>query len=121
MEAIPSSFPISLRAWPSNNDKSIALSTLITRINNERGSFRSVTEEDLEEEIKKDEAGLDTGKDDAESENEGSDEDEPDRLKEISTAREQILGELEQVLFIGCFKRQLTKVQASTQCRYGYS
>jgi mediator of RNA polymerase II transcription subunit 17 len=94
MSSIPGQFPISLRAWPAKDDKSIPLSALITRINNERGSFRSVTEESLLDEIKREEAGLDATKDDVESENEDAEE-EPDRLKEVLKAREEILMQLE--------------------------
>lgn len=94
MGSIPGQFPISLRAWPSRDEKAVPLSSLISRINNERGSFREITEEDLAEELKKDEAGLDSSKDDDESEVEDVEE-EPDRSKELMKARGEILGQLE--------------------------
>jgi mediator of RNA polymerase II transcription subunit 17, fungi type len=94
MGSIPGQFPISLRAWPSKDEKAVPLSSLISRINNERGSFREITEEDLTEELKKDEAGLDSSKDDDESEVEDVEE-EPDRSKELMKARGEILGQLE--------------------------
>jgi len=94
MSSIPDQFPISLRAWPSKDDKAVPLSSLISRINNERGSFREVTEEGLTEELKKDEAGTDSSKEDDESEVEDVEE-EPDRLKELMKARGEILGQLE--------------------------
>jgi mediator of RNA polymerase II transcription subunit 17 len=94
MGSIPGQFPISLRAWPSKDEKAVPLSSLISRINNERGSFREITEEDLSEELKKDEAGLDSSKDDDESEVEDVEE-EPDRSKELMKARGEILGQLE--------------------------
>ena len=43
---------ISLRAWPSNDKTTESLPYLITRINEQRGSFRSVTEAGLQEEIR---------------------------------------------------------------------
>lgn len=43
---------LSLRAWPSDDTSSESLSYLIARINEQRGSFRSVTEASLEEEIR---------------------------------------------------------------------
>ncbi len=95
MSSIPEQFPISLRVWPSKHDKAIALSSLISRINVERGSFRSVTEESLQEEIRKSEAGVDTSKDDSGSEDEEEGEEGPDRLKELTSTREEILGQLE--------------------------
>lgn len=94
MASIPGQFPISLRAWPSKDDKAVPLSSLISRINSERGSFREITEEDLTEELRKDEAGLDSSKDDNESEVEDVEE-EPDRSKELMKARGEILGQLE--------------------------
>jgi hypothetical protein len=93
MGSIPGQFPISLRAWPSKDDKAVPLSSLIERINNERGSFRDVTEEGLAEELKKDESGPDNSKDDDESEDEDVNE-EPDRSKELMKARGEILGQL---------------------------
>jgi hypothetical protein len=94
MGSIPGQFPISLRAWPSKDDNAVPLSSLISRINNERGSFREVTEEGLTEESKKDEAGLNLSKDDDESEAVDV-EGEPERSKELIKARGEILGQLE--------------------------
>jgi hypothetical protein len=94
MGSIPGQFPISLRAWPSKDDKAVPLSSLISRISNERGSFREVTEEGLAEELKKDEAGIDSSKDYGGSEVEDIEE-EPDRLNELMIAQGEILGQLE--------------------------
>lgn len=102
MGAIPDQFPISLRAWPSKDDSATALSSLITRINSERGNFRNVTEDSLEEEIRLLEAGKDAEKVEEGSDDDEVDEDEPDRLKELATAREEILSQLEYVTF--CLK-----------------
>lgn len=97
MGSIPDQFPISLRAWPSKDDSAKALSSLITRINSERGNFRNVTEDTLQEEIRLAEAGSDAGKGEDVSDEDEADEEEPDRLKELATAREEILGQLEYV------------------------
>lgn len=43
---------ISLRAWPSTETPQISLPSLISRINEQRGSFRNVSESALEEEIR---------------------------------------------------------------------
>ncbi len=93
MPSIPDQFPISLRAWPAKDDKSTALPSLISRINIERGSFRNVTEESLKEEIAKAEAGIEIDQDDGDSDDDA--EDEPDRLKELMTSRQEMLGQLE--------------------------
>lgn len=95
MEPIPGRFPISLRAWSSKDDKIVALPSLISRINNQRGSFRGVTEEALEEELRKGEDEVNISNDSDKIEEGNEENEEPDRLKEVSTAREEILGQLE--------------------------
>jgi hypothetical protein len=95
MGSIPNNFPVSLRTWPasSNSDRN-DLSKLIERINIERGGFQNITEESLRQEIA--EAELDNG-----SENDSSDaeiEEEPDRLKQLMTAREEIIGQIEYII-----------------------
>lgn len=97
MPNIPDQFPISLRAWPPQNNNATALSTLISRINAERGSFRSISEDSLREEIRKNEAGLDATNAEDGSEDDEAEEEEPDRMKELMKAREQMLGQLEYV------------------------
>jgi mediator of RNA polymerase II transcription subunit 17 len=97
MPNIPDQFPISLRAWPPQSNNATALSTLISRINAERGSFRNITEESLREEIRKEEAGLSAATGGDGSEDEEAEDEEPDRMKEVMTAREQMLGQLEYV------------------------
>jgi hypothetical protein len=79
MSSIPDQFPVSLRAWPSKDDKGAALASLITRINLERGNFRNVEEGGVDETVEEDD----------------TEEEEPDRLKELATAREDILIQLE--------------------------
>lgn len=91
MDSIPADFPISLQSWPSKDkDLNSALPALISRINLERGGFRNLTEESLKQEIAEAEAG--------EGEESSSDEDEeekPDRMKELLSAREKMMVDLE--------------------------
>jgi mediator of RNA polymerase II transcription subunit 17, fungi type len=94
MGSLTGQFPISIRAWPPKDDNAVPLSSLISRINNERGGFREVSEESLIEELKRDEAGLDLSKDDQESEDEDAEE-VSDQLKDLMKARGEILGQLE--------------------------
>lgn len=47
-----SSLSISLKAWPSTESHQTSLPFLISRINEQRGSFRKVSENVLEEEIR---------------------------------------------------------------------
>ena len=59
---------LSLRAWPTKGTATESLPYLISRIVEQRGSFRNITEQSLEEEIRKtnhNEAQL--GQEDAES------------------------------------------------------
>lgn len=93
MSTIPDQFPLSLKAWPSKDDSAAALASLISRINVERNGFRNVTEESLLEEIKKNDDGIDVK--DEDNSDDGEPVDEPDRLKELLTAREEMLGQLE--------------------------
>ena len=44
-------FSLPLQAWPAKDTNSESLPYLISRINAQRGSFRNVTEESLQEEI----------------------------------------------------------------------
>jgi mediator of RNA polymerase II transcription subunit 17, fungi type len=95
MSSIPNEFPLSLRAWPKKDDTSTALSSLISRINVERGSFRNVTEESLEEEIRQSESGVGAANSGGESDEEQAKEEDSERTKELATTREDILGQLE--------------------------
>lgn len=92
MDSIPPAFPISLRSWPSNA-KDNDLSTIIQRINFERGSFLNITEENLRQEIAEAEVIKEVIGEDESSEEE--EEEEPDRLKELMTGRDEMLRELE--------------------------
>ena len=90
MGSLPSDFAISLRARPTPTANG-NISSLLPRINSERGGFQNITEESLREEIAE-----------AELENEDGDEgtsddakEEPDRVKELQKAREEILAQVE--------------------------
>ena len=95
MGSIPAQFPLSLRAWPSKGDNATALPSLITRINAERGNFRTVTEETLEGEIRQSQISKEASA--VVGDSDEVVEEEPDRLKELTTAREDILIQLEYV------------------------
>ncbi|TVY59479.1 Mediator of RNA polymerase II transcription subunit 17 [Lachnellula cervina] len=95
MASIPNEFPISLKSWPSsNNNDSTSLPGLIQRVNFERGGFRDISEESLRQEIAETEAESSNGEEDGSSE-EGEREEEPDRMKELMTARDEMLVQLE--------------------------
>ena len=49
--------PFSLQAWPAVDKDKESLQFLISRINDQKGSFRNVTEESLEEELRDAEVG----------------------------------------------------------------
>ena len=67
---------LSLRAWPTKNTSTPPLATLIERIQTQKGSFRNVTEQSLEEEIAAQESG-----EGAEGESSESDEGEDEKSK----------------------------------------
>lgn len=80
-----------MRSWPSSAHDPSALPTLIQRINTERGGFLNITEESLRQQIAEEELN---GQDEEESSS-SEEEEEPDRLKELMTAREELLREIE--------------------------
>ncbi|PQE28471.1 hypothetical protein CJF30_00008188 [Rutstroemia sp. NJR-2017a BBW] len=89
--------PISLRPAPKPTNNAIPLPLLISRINAERGSFRNLSEDSLRQEIAEAEAGGNKEEDESSSDGEDEEEEkeEPDRMKELLTAREEILGQIE--------------------------
>jgi mediator of RNA polymerase II transcription subunit 17 len=96
MGSIPNDFPISLRSWPSKqNDLKTGLPTLIQRINLERGGFREISEESLKQEIANVVAAGTSSNGASDDEEEAEEENEPDRLKEVMTVREEMLGHVE--------------------------
>jgi mediator of RNA polymerase II transcription subunit 17 len=91
MGSIPSNFAISLKARPASKTGG-TLKSLIERINIERGGFQNITEESLRQEIAEAELDNENGDENGASE---EDEEEPDRMKELMTSREEILGQIE--------------------------
>ncbi|CAG8957701.1 hypothetical protein HYFRA_00000036 [Hymenoscyphus fraxineus] len=94
MGSIPNNFPISLRSWPSSTKPAEGpdLKTLFGRINSERGGFRNLTEESLRQEIAEEEANK--PEEDEEEGSDKQDEDvEPDRMKELMAAREELIAQ----------------------------
>lgn len=83
---------LSLQASPKSDPDKQSLPFLISRINEQRGSFRSVTEESLQEEIR----GLEAGQAEAVEEN-GDDEeahDDKPRREQLALAREEMLRQV---------------------------
>lgn len=91
MGSLPSDFAISLKAQPSSKTNA-NLPSLIERINIERGGFQTITEESLRQEIA--EAELDN-EDRDEDDTSDEEEEELDRMKELMTSREEMLGQIE--------------------------
>lgn len=60
--------PLSLRPWPVEKSEDNATLKFQDRLFRERGHFRNITEEDLEEEVRKVELGVEEEKDDDEEE-----------------------------------------------------
>ncbi|KAL8883049.1 MAG: hypothetical protein Q9192_007472 [Flavoplaca navasiana] len=81
---------ISLRAWPSDDKTTESLPYLIARINDQRGSFRNITEASLEEEIRLAERGeeIDLSADE-DALPEGQDNEA--KGKELAVAREDMI------------------------------
>ena len=83
-----------LQAWPAKDPNESSLPYLISRINAQRGSFRNITEESLEEEIE----AIETGQVQPGLENtalsESEDNDVPDttpRIEDVQHTRGEIL------------------------------
>lgn len=83
---------LSLRASPKSDPDKSSLPFLISRINEQRGSFRSVTEDSLQEGIR----GLEAGQAEA-VEDSGDDEEAHDdrpRREQLASAREEMLRQV---------------------------
>ena len=91
MDSLPADFAVSLKARPSSKTNT-NLPNLIERINLERGGFQNITEESLRQEIADAELDNEDGDENGTSDDE---EEEPDRMKELMTSREEILGQIE--------------------------
>lgn len=94
--ASSASLSLPLRIWPKNDPSQHTLASLIPRISEQKGRFRNVTEENLEEDIRASNAGeeaqtLQSGEED---ENSPDGEDEVGRKEAILAAREDILNQV---------------------------
>lgn len=94
MSSLPNGIPLSLRPAPIAATSSTPLPLLIARINAERGGFRNISEDSLRQEIAEAELGENEEEEESSSED-GEAEEEPDRMKELLTARDEILGQIE--------------------------
>lgn len=86
---------ISLRAWPSPDKTTDSLPYLIARINEQKGSFRNLTEASLEEEIRATEGG--NSEINAESETKDTGEEARDveaKSDVLAAAREEIIKQV---------------------------
>ena len=79
---------LSLQAFPPEDQDKQSLQYLISRINEQKGSFRNVTEQSLEEDIQAVKDGADEEQDVVAAVEEVEDG------KEVSTAREEMLKQV---------------------------
>jgi len=85
---------LSLRAWPTKDPSLDTLPNLIPRINEQRGAFRNVTEEGLEQEIQASEAGeVHAGSLDDDPQSSAA-QDAKGKREEILATREEILKQV---------------------------
>ncbi|KAI4108484.1 MAG: hypothetical protein L6R37_001088 [Teloschistes peruensis] len=86
---------VSLRAWPSDDKTTESLPFLIARINEQRGSFRNITEASLEEEIRASDADDSKTLDGIEMDEEAEDDnDAKSKGEELAVAREEIIKQV---------------------------
>ena len=99
MPSTTNQLSISLKAWPQHDKSKDSLPYLIARINEQKGSFRNVTEASLEEEIQAAEAGEAIAlhaEFDQEASSDGHDTEK--KGDELRQAREEIIKQIGQVL-----------------------
>ena len=85
---------ISLRAWPSTETPQLSLPFLISRINEQRGSFRNVSEGALEEEIRLAQTGEGISEDPSKAVGIHDVEEVKSRREKVSESREEILKQV---------------------------
>ena len=89
--------PFSLQAWPTVNKEKERLKYLISRINDQRGSFSNVTEESLEQELRESNGSIIN----TQEQDHGADvkavEDSKVRGEEVYKVREEILKQIASV------------------------
>lgn len=92
---MPDQLSISLQAFPTVDKDKESLKYLIARINQQKGSFRNVTEQSLEEEIQAEEAGKAETDDDQDVLDTVEEvEDVKTRQEEVTKAREDIIKQI---------------------------
>lgn len=92
-------FSISLRAWPAQDASKESLPSLISRINEQRGTFRNISESTLEEEAQVVDTGETSLKDPTIVLSDVDPQDVKTRREEVSAAREEILKQVAWVDF----------------------
>ena len=91
---MPDQLSISLQAFPTVDKDKESLKYLIARINQQKGSFRNVTEQSLEEEIQAEEAGKTETDDQDVLETVEEVEDAKTKQEEVIKAREDIIKQI---------------------------
>lgn len=91
---MPNQLSISLQAFPTVDKEKESIKYLIARINQQKGSFRNVTEQSLEEEIQAEEAGKTETKDQDVLETVEEVEDVKTKQEEVTKAREDIIKQI---------------------------
>lgn len=92
--AEPLSLSLSLRPWPTKDPSLDTLPNLIARINEQRGAFRNVTEEGLEQEIRALEAGEVPTEASENATTVGAVQDAKAKREELLATREKILKQV---------------------------
>ena len=91
---MPDQLSISLQAFPTIDKDKESLKYLIARINQQKGSFRKITEQSLEEEIQAEEAGKTETDDHDVLETVEEVEDAKTKQEEVIKAREDIIKQI---------------------------
>ena len=91
---MPDQLSIFLQAFPTVDKDKESLKYLIARINQQKGSFRNVTEQSLEEEIQAEEAGKTETDDQDVLETVEEVEDAKTKQEEVIKAREDIIKQI---------------------------
>lgn len=91
---MPDQLSISLQAFPTVDKDKESLKYLIARINQQKGSFRNVTKQSLEEEIQAEEAGQTETDDQDVLETVEEVEDAKTKQEEVVKAREDIIKQI---------------------------
>ncbi len=91
---MPDQLSLCLQAFPAVDEEKKSLEYLISRINQQKGSFRNVTEQSLEEEIQALEAGVSDIDDQGIIETVEEVEDVKTKQEEIAKAREDMVRQI---------------------------